>query len=49
MNHVFSIKASHRFSGKPVIEDPIERTVLFGSLGFSGGNRVNQSGDKIAN
>lgn len=45
MNHVFSIKTSHRFSGKLVIEDTIETTVLFGSVAFSGGNCVNHSGD----
>lgn len=44
MNHVFPIKTSHRFSGKLVIEDTIEMTVLFSSVAVSGGNSVNQSG-----
>lgn len=45
MNHTFSIKSSHRFSGKLVIEDTIEMTILFGSLAYSGGISVNRFGD----
>ena len=44
-DHVFPIKALHRFSGKLVTDDKIEMTVLFDSKAFSGGNGINQFWD----